>query len=274
MMRARRTRMIALLATAFAAAMGGCTDVVVNPTTVTALEFDSLPYPAVITGDTLRDSLGAAAPLHAVAFNSAGAVIPNASITYLALDSGVTIDPSGIVTAQLRNGPVRLIASAPGLQTGPIALIVARRPDTVIVAPLANDTLFYTPLDNAATNVTPALSLQVATRDSLGGVPGTQGWLVSYQLFFHGQAVAATDTTVAVVWNSGDRPSRIDTTASDGTSSRIVRVHSTGLPTAIESLTVVANVKYRGAPVPGSPVTYLIQLRPQPAPTGSARSRR
>ena len=256
-------RLIAPLAVALAAVTGSCTDASVSPAVVTALEFDSLPYPAVVTGDTLRDSLGIAAGLHAIAFNGAGNVIPNAAISYLALDSGVTIGPGGIVTAQLRNGPVRLIASAPGLQTSPLTLIVARRPDTVLVTPLANDTLFYTPLDNAATNVTPALSLQVATRDTVGGVAGSQGWLVSYQLIFHGQVLAPTDTTVAIIWNTGNQPSRMDTTASDGTASRIVRVHSTGLPTATESLTVVASVRYRGAAVPGSPVTYLIQLRPK-----------
>jgi hypothetical protein len=261
-MRFRPVRMIAPLAVAFAAVAGSCTDVNVSPTVVSALEFDSLPYPAVVTGDTLRDSLGNAAVLHAIAFNAGGKVLPGASVTYFALDSGLTIDPTGVVTAQLRDGTVRVIASAPGLQTGAQTLIVARRPDTVIVTPLANDTLFYTPLDNTA-NVTPALTLQVATRDSIGGVPGTRGWLVSYQLLFHGQIVAATDSTVAVIWNSSNQPSLIDTTAADGTSSRLVRVHSTGLPTATESLTVVASVRYKGAPVPGSPVTYQIQLRPK-----------
>lgn len=263
MRRGRPVRLIAPLAVVFAAVTGGCTDVTANPAVVTALEFDSLPYPAVVTGDTLRDSLGVAAGLHAIAFNGAGNVIPNAPVTYLALDSGLTIGAGGIVTAQLRNGPVRVIASAPGLQTGPQSLIVARRPDTVVVTPLANDTLFYTPLDNPATNVTPALTLQVATRDTIGNVAGTQGWLVSYQVIFHGQALAPADTTVAVIWNTGSQPSRIDTTAADGTASRVIRVHSTGLPTATESLTVVASVRYHGAAVPGSPVTYLIQLRPK-----------
>jgi hypothetical protein len=261
-MRGRLARTIAPLAVVFAAVTGSCTDVNVSPSVATALEFDSLPYPAVVTGDTLRDSLGVPAALHAIAFNGAGNVISSASVAYLALDSGVTIDPGGIVTAQLRNGPVRIIASANGLQTGPLTLIVARRPDTVVVTPLANDTLFYTPLDNAA-NVTPALTLQLATRDTVGNIAGTQGWLVTYQLLFHGQALAPTDTTVAVVWNAGSQPSRVDTTAADGTASRIIRVHSTGLPTATESLTVVASVRYHGAAVPGSPVSYLIQLRPK-----------
>ena len=255
--------MIAPLVVAFAAVAGSCTEIGTSPTKITALEFDSLPFPAVVTGDTLRDSLGRAAPLHAIAFNAAGQIVPNPSITYLALDSGLTIGPTGIVTAQLRNGAVRVIASAPGLQSVPEALIVARRPDSVIATQRV-DTLLYSTPDSVGVNVVPALPLQVATRDTVGGITGTQGWLVSYQVFFHGNALTITDTTIASLWNTAGLPALLDTTQSGGTVSPRLRVRSTLLPTLTESLTVVASVRYRGAPVPGSPVTYLIQLRPKP----------
>jgi hypothetical protein len=260
--RSTPARTLVPLAVALAAVAGSCTTISTNPSVVTALEFDSLPYPAVVTGDTLRDSLGHAAPLHAVAFNGAGAVIPNTSVGYLALDSGLTIDPSGIVTAQLRSGTVRVIASAPGLQSEPETLIVARRPDSVVATPPVVDTLLYVLPDNPAANTVSALALRVATHDTAGGIAGTRGWLVSYQLIFHGRALALTDTTVAALWTPAGKPSRVDTTAADGTASRTLRVWPAGLPTATESLTVVATVRYRGSPVPGSPVTYLIQLRP------------
>lgn len=263
-MRSTRARVITLLAVALAAVAGSCTEIVTDPAIVTALEFDSLPYPAVITGDTLRDSLGNAAPLHAIAFNSSGATLPGAPIQYFALDSGVTIGPAGVVTAQLRSGTVRIVASVPNLQSTPETLFVTRRPDTVVVTPLANDTLFYVLPDNPATNVTPPLALQVATFDTVGGILGTQGWLVSYQLLFHGAVLAKTDTSVASLWNSTNVSTRVDTTAVGGTASVILRVRPAGLPTATESLTVVATVKYRGAPVGGSPASYVIQIRPHP----------
>jgi hypothetical protein len=255
---------IAPLAVVLAAAIGSCTEISTSPTVATALEFDSLPYPAVITGDTLRDSTGAPAPLHAIAFNASGAAISGAAIQYFALDSGITIDPvTGIVTAERRNGSVRIVASVPNLQSTPETLIVARRPDTVLVTPLANDTLFYVVPDNPGTNVTPALALQLATRDTAGGIPGTQGWLVTYQVLFHGQALAPADTTVASLWATSSTPTLVDTTDASGTASVRLRVRPAGLPTTAESLAVVATVKYRGAPVPGSPVTYTIQVRPQ-----------
>ena len=253
--------MFAPLAVVLAAVVGSCTEIGTSPTTIAALEFDSLPFPAVVTGDTLRDSLGRAAPLRAIAFNAAGRIVPNPSLTYLALDSGLTIGPTGIVTAQLRNGAVRVIASAPGLQSVPETLVVARRPDTVFATSPLVGTLRYTIPDSAGANVTPALGLQVATRDTAGGITGSQGWLVSYQVLYHGKALAVTDTTVASLWNSSSQPALIDTTVAGGIASRVLRVRSTHLPVTPDSLTVVATVRYRGTPVPGSPVTYVIQLR-------------
>lgn len=258
--------MIVPFAVAMAAVAGSCTEIITNPALVTALEFDSLPYPAVVTGDTLRDSLGNPAPLRAIAFNSAGNVIPNAAVTFLAVDSGLTIDPTGIVTAQLRSGVVGVIASTATLQTKPQLLLVVRRPDSVVATPPPVDTLLYVLPDNAAANVTPALGLQVVTFDTAGGIAGTQGWLVSYQVLFHGQALATTDTSVASLWGSTNSATLVDTTAVGGLASVRLRVRPAGLPTVTESVTVVANVRYRGLPVPGSPVTYLVQIRPKPTP--------
>lgn len=262
------TRSIALrrfvpLAVAVAAAVGACTTIGTSPSIVTAIEFDTLPYPAVITGDSLRDSLGRAVPLGATAFNGAGNVVPNPSVTFLALDSGITIGPTGFVTAQLRNGTVRVIASVPGLQSSAETLVVARRPDSVFASTPTTDTLLYVLPDNAGANVSPALGLTLATRDTAGGIVGTQGWLVSYQVLFHGKALATTDTTVASLWSTSSQPSLIDTTGAGGTASRVLRVRPAGLPTTAESVTVVATVRYHGAPVPGSPVTYMIQIRPK-----------
>jgi hypothetical protein len=255
-------RYAAPLAVLIAAIAGSCTEIGTSPTTVTALEFDSLPYPAVVTGDTLRDSLGRAGHLHAVAFNAAGSVVANAAISFLALDSGVTIDPAtGVVTAQLRNGTVRIIASVAGLQTAPETLIVTRRPDSVVATSPLTDTINYT-LPDSPSNVSPALTLQVATRDTANGIQGSQGWLVSYQVLYHGRALAVTDTTIASLLTTGSLPTLLDTTAVGGLASSTLRVRSTLLPPTADSITVVASVRYHGLPVPGSPVTYLIQLRP------------
>jgi hypothetical protein len=84
-----------VLALVLAAVVGACTDTSTGPTQIVSLEFDTLAFPSVMTGDTLRDSLGKVAPLHAVAFNGNGAVVANPAIKYLTLDSTVAISGRG-----------------------------------------------------------------------------------------------------------------------------------------------------------------------------------
>jgi hypothetical protein len=249
-----------LLLLVAAGTAGSCTAVSTSPTKAVAIAFDSLPYPSVVTGDTLRDSLGRVAPLHALAFNSGGTLIMNPAIAYIALDTGITIDPSGIVTAQIRNGLVRVVASASGLQSVPNTIVVSRRPDSVFATHSTDTTLAYSIPDSAATNVTAPLGVRVATSDTSGGITGTQGWLVSYQTFWHGQALSPSDTTLASLWGQGTTISAVDTTAADGSTGPRLRVRSLLLPLAPDSFVVLATVRYRGAPVRGSPVRYVIRV--------------
>ena len=217
-------RRLAALALVAAAAAAGCSEVNTAADHVAALQFDSLPSPAVVSGDSLRDSVGRAAPLRAIAINGAGTPVVDAAIQYIALDTGITIGAGGYVTAQARSGSPRIVASAGGLQTKPMPLIITRRPDTVTVTGKARDTLSYVVPDVAASNTSASLSLKVVTRDTAGAVTVTKGWLVSYQLFHDGAAVAATDTTVASLVADDGARSTLDTTGTEGVASRKVRV--------------------------------------------------
>jgi hypothetical protein len=244
---------------------GSCTDVVTNPAIAVAISFDTLPYPSVVAGDTLRDSLGRAAPMRAIAFNSSGGVIASAPIRYIAIDTGITIAPTGIVTAQARTGKIRIVASVNGLQSIVETLTVARQPNAVVpVAPLT-DTLFYAPLDNPGTNVSCPLTVRVTTADTAGGVPATQGWVVSYQAFHDGQPLVQSDTTLATVWDDlSSNATLVDTTIVDGTAARRVRVRSLGLSVSpTDSVIVMATVRYRGANLPGSPIRFVVYATPK-----------
>ena len=260
MSRTSRTAPLMLL---LAAGAGSCTSVSTSPTQPVAIEFDSLPFPAVVTGDTLRDSLGRAAPLHALAFNSSGAVIPAAVIGYVALDTGVTVGAGGIVTAQVRNASIRLIATIAGIQSVTRTLEVTRRPDSVVVTSSTDTTLPFSIPDSASRNVTAILGLKVTTKDTAGGILGTKGWIVSYQAFFHGAALARTDTSLASLWDTGANITSVDTTKSDGTAGRRLRIRSTLLPTQPDSFIVIATIRYRGLPVRGSPVRFVIRTVPR-----------
>lgn len=256
-------RRLAALSMVVAAAATGCTEVNTAADHVAALQFDSLPAPAVITGDTLRDSLGRAAPLRAIAINGAGTVIADAAIQYIALDTGVTIGAGGYVTAQARSGSPRIVASTGGLQTKSMTLLIARRPDTVTVTGKLRDTLTYVVPDVAATNTTAALGVKIVTRDTAGAVTGTQGWLVSYQLFHDGAAIAPSDTSLASLVSESSARSTVDTTGADGRAARQVRVRPLGIRANPDSLVILATARYQGNAIRGTPVRFVILLRPK-----------
>ena len=166
------------------------------------------------------------------------------------------------MTAQSRSGTVRLLATVGALQSVTKTIEIARRPDSVAIVGLANDTLFYKLPDDAALNLSGDLSVKLITGDSTDGVHNTKGWLVSWQPFFKGTALLDSDTSKASLWDDAKRVSRVDTTGVDGIASRKLRVRPVGLPTAAESLIVLATVRYRGAQVRGSPVRFVIHTRP------------
>ena len=84
-----------------------------------------------------------------------------------------------------------------------------------------------------------------------------------YIEFFQGTPLSLSDTTRASLWDDGTRVTSLDTTASDGTAGRRLRVRSLLLPTKPDSFVVIATVRYRGAPVRGSPVRFVIRTQPR-----------
>ena len=254
---------LASLVAAAATVAASCTDVSAPADHVAALTFGRLPAPAVVAGDTLRDSLGAVAPLRAVAFNSAGDEIPDAAIQFIALDTGVTIGPGGTLFANRTSGSVRILASSGSLQIAGTPLLVTRRPDSVAVSGPTSDTVAYVVPDVATANTSKSLSVKVTTRDTTGGILVSQSWIVRYQAFFRGNAIAPGDTSIVFLVD-GSKKSTTDTTDAGGIASRSVRVRPIGITqSATDSVIVIATVNYRGSPVRGSPLRFVVQLRPQ-----------
>ncbi|MEX2180937.1 MAG: hypothetical protein WD771_02765 [Gemmatimonadaceae bacterium] len=254
-------RLAAPLALAAAAAFA-CSEVA-GPGVVAALDFHGIAFPAVVSGDTLRNAAGVATPLTAIAYNGSGDVIAGATIEYLTLDTGVTVSPDGYVIATRRDGPVRLIATIAGLQSPIRTIDVTREPDSLI-AP-ASTTLNYTyALPDAAGNVSPNLQPILRSDDTTDGVSANvKGWLVRWRIVHAGDTLAPTDTTLVALWPpSGARHMLLDTTKADGASTRRLRIYANVLPTPTDSFIVVAEVRSRGALVPGSPVRFVVHVTP------------
>jgi hypothetical protein len=258
----RAPRWVAAAVTA-AAVAGACTEVGTAPDGIVALAFDTLPYPSVVARDTLRDSTGKAAPLRAIAYNADGDVIAEPAVRYIALDTGVDITSQGYVIATTRtSGTVRVVAAAASLQSLQKTLTVTSIPTAFAASGAAFDTLKYASPD-APANVSKTMTVAL-TRDSAGTAVGVPGFLVSWALTFRGQAIAPTDTTLASLWDDNRKASTLDTTAANGTATRMLRIRSNALPSAADSFVVSASARYKGTPVAGSPVKFVIHFRPKP----------
>lgn len=261
-MRERARRLSAPLAV-FAAAAIGCAELGTDPQTAVAIEFDRIPYPAVITGDTLRDSAGVATPFGAVAYNGRGAVIAGAAIRFISLDTGAAVGVDGFLVVTRRDGFVRVIASANGLQSLPRRIEVTRRPDT-LVAPTDAIITFPYVLPDAAANVTPALRVTVRSDDVAGGLtPNVVGWIVRWRAIHNGDTLGLGDTTLVALSDEGTRRSSRDTTGTDGVSSRRLRVFANNLPVAADSFIVIAEVRRHGVQLRGSPVRFVVNVAPE-----------
>ncbi len=261
--RTRRNMRRRLLATGIltgAAALAlACAEVTTNPKTVAAIAIGPLPFPSVVANDSLRDSLGVARSLSGAVFNIQGDTLNGIALRFGTPDSGVEVDSvRGFVVADTaRPGAVRVIASAGSLQSAPDTIYVVPAPDSVAQLN-ATDSLLY-----SLTDTTPALSnplqFRLLHRASASAALPVRSYLVSYRITY------PTDTALAQLTSrDGSRQSSLDTTASDGTSARRVRVRPLRLMAANDSVVIIATVRYHGVPVTGTPLRFVLRVKPHP----------
>ncbi len=257
-----RARRLAVPLAVLAAGLIGCVELTGDPDAVSALDFTGIPFPAVVSGDTMRDTSGAAAPLRATAYDGRGAAIADAPVQFVLLDTGATIDALGFLHTTRRSGALRVLASYAGLQSQQRSITVTRAPDSV-TATTTDVGITYRVPDGSA-NVSPNLTLNLKTLDITGSeTAAVPGWLVRWRILYQGDTLAPTDTAVAALWSvSGSRHTLFDTTKADGAASRRLRVYTNLLPLQPDSFIVVAEVKYRGAHVVGSPLRYVVTITP------------
>lgn len=257
-------RVAAPLAVMVAAIIGACTQVGSDPNAVVALAFDSLPYPALVSGDTLRDESGAVLALRAAALNSDGDDIPSAAVSFVMLDTGATISSAGIVTStNLTTTSVRILAQAGNLQSRPLTLQITPRPDS-IARDGTVDTLRYVVPDGTQ-NTTASINMKVLS-NAVTPPAAVRGWIVRYSLEYHGRAISPADADTAWLVDDNNRRSMEDTTGSDGRASRRVRMLSNSIFSTDEfhgrdSIVVVATATARGSSLAGAPVRIVVQFR-------------
>ena len=232
-----------------------CTEIPTGADDVLSFQLNPLPSPSVVVGDTLRDSTGVVAPLTITAFNYSGDVIEDAAARFRAVDARVRVDSlTGIVVGDsVSETPSRILAVLDGFNTF-INLPVVLRPDTVIEAN-ARDSLGYS-LTDTTENVSNAMGVRV-----LHGLATTDSAVASFRVTF--DMVAPADTALARLVNDAGFRTRVDTTDASGGASRKIRIDVTRLTAPVDSVIVLANVRYRGQHVRGSPVRLVLKLKPK-----------
>lgn len=251
--------LVALLLGAAVIAAGACAEINTDPDFAAAIAIDTLPFPSVVANDSLRDSLGVARPLHGSVFNIEGDVLSSIAVTFRTPDSGAVVDSvTGYVVGDTaRSTPVRLIAVAGTLQSAPDTLYIVPAPDTVD-ADVTADSLLYSLTDTTA-NFSNLPTLIVGHRVPVSARLPVRSYLVSYQITY------PNDTSFAQLFTrDGTRQSTVDTTDATGTSLRRIRVSPLKLKSVNDSVVVIATVRYRGVPVPGTPVRFVLQVKPHP----------
>lgn len=277
------SRRLMTLAVALVAG-AACTDLPSDPNAAFSVEFRPAGSPSVVLGDTLRDSLGIAAPLQAIAFNVKGDTIRGAPVRYrLVRNSNDTLAPpatvdsvTGKVVASTKSTDVtrsfRVYAEVGGLQSVPETLYVTRRPDRIVaVDGVVTQRLSFLPADSLP--ITPAVSVRLL-HDTDGAAGDTV--VPRYEVRFRivSPASAATDTSYVMLTAGDRRRSTADTTDANGLASRQLRVRRSLFPLSKpvepgdslirDTVKVEARAYYRDGPVSGSPVSLLVILTARP----------
>jgi hypothetical protein len=258
---------------AAAVAVAACADVGTGPDVPAAIELPPFAFPTVVVGDTLRDSVGAVAPIKAIVRNSVGDIIVDARPSYLyadyTRDSAFRVDTAtGIVVAREKVTAGRLAARIGSSLQVTRPLIATVRPDTAVSGPapaaLLVSLLPDTGRARAEGNTSAGLSVLLQNRQ--GDSPtGVHGWIVSFRLVK--PANPTNDTTKGVfLVDEQLRASVVDTTTPEGTAARRVRVRPAVFPVpqgsarVTDTVIVEATARYRGQLVRGAPVRVLVQV--------------
>jgi len=256
-----------------AVAVAACADVGTGPEVPAAIELAPFPFPSVVVGDTLRDSLGTVAPIRGIVRNSAGDIIADARPTYVyadfTKDSALRVDSlTGIVTARAAVAAGRIAARIGSSLQVIRPLIATVRPDTIVPgtppSALIVSLLPDTGRTRAQGNTTGDIGIQVQNRQGAAPV-GVNGWLVSFRLV---KPANPTNDTTRGAFLVADQlnPSVLDTTDADGGASRRVRIRPALFPVAqgtarvTDTVVIEATVRYRGQLVRGAPVRVQIQV--------------
>lgn len=258
----------ALSSAAAAIMFVACVDLSTDVSEVTSIAIVPPEAPSIVAGDSLRNIAGAVERLQAKVYLADGSLLADAPVTFFTRDTTIVITADNKVFAKAgaADSVARIFAitSAGGtLQSVALELPIAQRPDTV--SPNGAVTPLELLLPESPLNVSGDLGVLVRGKNAAGVLKGSRGFIVTFALQRRdGTVVSPTDTSAVYLQNpASGRPSSVDTTDASGIATRRVRVVATSFQPLTDTVIVLATVRFKGQPLPGSPVRLLLPIRPK-----------
>ena len=256
-------------------ALFACDNIPAPPNGVLAISQVFLPAPAVVVGDSLRDSTGRAAPLAIVAFGVGGDkdTITKFAPSFVVLGRGAhLIAGNYVIGDSALTTPLQVVGTVGTLQTAPASLNVTARPDSIgsgLLVPVAP--IMFNLLDSTSSaNLSVFLTASVVNISILpiSGVPSV---IVHYSIAHQPPGLNGQATGVLIV--SGGAPGTVDTTDASGNANSQIRLRPVALasPSAVDSFVVLVSAQYAGTPLRGSPTRFVVPVQP-PSSTSSSRA--
>jgi hypothetical protein len=254
----------ALAGAALAVVALSCGEVPTLPDGIAYISSVLLPSPAVALGDTLRDSLGQAAPLRIVGIGNAGDTITGITPTYVVTTvpgKTITIAPGDFVIGDSVR-PVQLVGRVGDrLQTPAVTLDVVQQPDSIGAA---SDTLAVFPLPGTG-EVSSSVALGVTVSSGATGTrAGVKSIIVRYRITNVYPADASIPDTTLLLLDASNRFADstgltvVYTTDDSGNASRSIR----SIPFGFDSVEIRATANdLRGTPLRGSPIRFVVSTR-------------
>ena len=217
----------------------------------------------------MRDSNGVARPITVIAFDANGVpTTGNLKVFITDTFKFARVTANNFVIGDSL-GQTRLVGQVDGLQTQVTNIFVTLAPAKIERTNATLDDTLRPPLggDSASTVATKVLSVRLLSEND----SASQGMIVRYRIV---NAPAPRNALQPAAFiTSGGKLSSVDTTDQSGAASRDVTVIANFIAdgevragTKIDSVVVEVSAKYKGLPVPGSPLTISLPIRAGSSP--------
>jgi hypothetical protein len=222
-----------------------------------------LPYPAVVRGDTLRDTSGKVAPLRVVALGPHGDTV-RMPASFVVIDTPyhfLHVDGGGFVYGDsVRSAPVRIVGTVGPLQTAQAPLFVTVPPQKLVedstVGPDSISQFGGVPIDS----LIPGTS-RIQVRLLGPGDTTVEHFVVQFQIVHAPPALPGQPPHQSgFLLNNQNKPTTVDTTVAGVAGVRIALNGKGVVPlTAPDSFVVRASARYKGIDV-DSARTFVIRI--------------